>query len=367
MVGNFEKPYLMKHILVSLLLISTGSFAQQPCENIIIITTDGYRWQELFNGADSTILFNPEYVKDTSLMRYMYWDNDTAGRRKKLMPFVWNYLAVNGQLWGNRNYGNKVAVANPYRFSYAGYNEIFTGYADRAVITNKPRTNPNDNLLGFLQSQPAFRDKVAMFGSWKLFSYILNGRGTKIPLNCGYQPVGGDSLSETESMINLVQEYSSEKDLPTRTDLLTFSLSTEYMRKKHPRILYIGFGETDEFAHHSRYDQYLNQANMFDKMLAELWSLVQSDEFYRNKTTLFITTDHGRGRKPDKWMSHGPFTSGSEETWLMQIGPNIHPMGEVKDAVLIESERFAQTIASYLGMNFISQHPVAEAVSWITK
>jgi len=59
-----------------------------------------------------------------------------------LMPFTWKTLAKQGAVYGNRNFDNKVLVANPYRFSYAGYNEIFTGYADPAVIANRKKLEP---------------------------------------------------------------------------------------------------------------------------------------------------------------------------------------------------------------------------------
>ena len=344
-------------------LLAFQSFAQQAePPNIFIITTDGFRWEELFTGADSSLLFNTNYVKDTSTLKYMYWANTAEERRQKLMPFTWNFIAQKGQLWGNRNFDNDISVANPYRFSYAGYNELLTGYADRAVITNKPRDNSNSNLLGYLNNQPQYKNSVALFGSWKLFSYIVNGTQNKIPLNCGYQAASDDSLSITEQTVNYLQEKSEDNELPTRTDILTFTLATEYIKKKHPRIVFIGFGETDEFAHHSRYDNYLNQANLFDKFLAELWSLIQSDDFYKNKTTLFITTDHGRGRKANKWMTHGPFTAGSDETWVIQLGPNIQPLGEVKGKANYNNEQFAQTIAGYLGKVFTANHPVAEPI-----
>ncbi len=352
----------MKLLVIALLFISSVSIAQQPCENIFIITTDGYRWQELFNGADSALLFDKRYVQDTAIMKDLFWADSPEERRKKLMPFTWNLLAARGQLWGNRHYQNKVSVANPYRFSYAGYNEILTGFADPAVITNKPRKNGNANLLSYLHELPAYRDRIAVFGSWNLFSYILDGPGQKLSVNCGYQPATDDSLSVTEKAVNYLQETSSNNGRSTRSDMLTFSLAAEHIAKKHPRIVYIGFGETDEFAHHSQYDNYLSQANMFDKMLAELWSLVQRDEFYKNKTTFFITTDHGRGRRAANWNVHGPLTPGSDETWLMQLGPNVEARGEIKQAADFNNEQFAQTIAAYLGEYFTSDHPVAMPV-----
>ncbi len=95
--------------------------------------------------------------------------------------------------------------------------------------------------------------------------------------------------------------------------------------------------------------------------------MIQSDDFYKNKTTLFITTDHGRGRRPGKWPVHGPFIGGSDETWMMQLGPNIAALGEMKERSEIQNEQFAQTIASYLGKKFIAEHPVADAVYSLRK
>lgn len=352
----------MKYMLLMFLFLSKGSFAQQaPCENIIIITTDGYRWQELFSGADSSILFNTQYVNDTAAMRCLYWDNTVEARRKKLMPFTWNYINANGQIWGNRNYGNLVSVNNPYRLSYAGYNEIFTGYADRSIIANKPKSDNNSNLLTFLNTIPGYEGKVAVFGSWNLFSYILNGTERKIKLNAGYQQMKDDSVTTTMHMINGIQQWSSYNERPTRSDMLTFTMAMEYMQTKHPKVVHIGFGETDEYAHKQQYDKYLSQANQFDKFLSEIWAMLQEDDFYKGKTTLFITTDHGRGKKLSKWSVHGPLISGSEQTWMMQMGPGILPLGEIKERQDISNEQFAQTIAGYLGKLFIAEHPVASA------
>ncbi len=60
----------------------TKAQQNQPHQNIFIITTDGFRWQEIFNGADSLLINNPNYVKDTALLKQMYWDDDLNERRK---------------------------------------------------------------------------------------------------------------------------------------------------------------------------------------------------------------------------------------------------------------------------------------------
>src|SRR5690625_2914569 len=121
---------MKKSIIFLFLLIAIAGFAQQKTENLVIVTTDGYRWQEMFRGADSAKLFPKRlFGMDSVLKIRQYWGKDRAERRKKLMPFFWSYLVRHGQLYGNRDLGNKVNVTNPFWVSYAGYNEIFTGYA----------------------------------------------------------------------------------------------------------------------------------------------------------------------------------------------------------------------------------------------
>lgn len=355
----------MKSLFTAVFLFTLTTLSAQPApspsaENIFIITTDGFRWQEVFTGADSAILFNTAYVKDSSTVADLYWAPTAEERRRKLLPFLWNYVAKKGQLWGNRKYENNVSVSNPYRFSYAGYNELLTGFADPAIMRNRSKQNPNTNLLTFLNATERYKQRVAAFGSWKLFSFILNNARSGLPVNCGYEPVYADSLSISEQTVNYLQETISAKQEPTRMDILTYTLANDYIRKNHPRIVYLALGETDEFAHHSRYDKYLGAANQFDRIVADLWQLVQEDDFYKNKTAFFITTDHGRGQSAGQWNVHGPFTKGSEETWFVQLGPGIQRLGEVKLKTEIYAEQLAQTIASYLGEQFTAAHPVAE-------
>jgi hypothetical protein len=53
-------------ILLFLLLSSQIIFAQNKTENVFIIMTDGFRWQEMFGGADSTLIFSKEFTPDSA-------------------------------------------------------------------------------------------------------------------------------------------------------------------------------------------------------------------------------------------------------------------------------------------------------------
>lgn len=348
--------------------VVAACYAQKKStENIFIITTDGFRWQELFSGADSLIINNPQFVKDTSLMNELYWDNDLNERRKLLMPFVWKTIRNNGSLYGNRNAKSKVSVANPYLFSYAGYNELLTGYVDPSIITNSKKWNSNENLLEFLNNQPAYKNKVAAFSSWNLFEYILNQKNSHLYSNAGYQKLSYDSISTNGLLTNAVQQYAVDNLQDTRNDMLTFVAAKEYIQTKHPKVVFIGFGETDEFAHSGKYDDYLQAAHRFDDYLAQLWYLVNTDPFYKNNTSFIITTDHGRGNNAKSWVRHGPLTKGSSSTWLMTLGKNLEVLGEVKNKEEIFTEQLAQTIAHLLGFYFSPSHVIADPVSLFKK
>lgn len=301
----------MKNILVSVLLFSAIPFSynkkiRQPVAkplpvngNLFIITIDGFRWQEIFNGADPVLLADPEYTPDNGFMTTIYGGNTNEERRKKLLPFFWNILSAQGQLYGNRNIDNKVNNANIYSISYPGYNEIFTGTTDINISDNHKNKNPNINILEYLNSKPLFAGKVAAFTSWDVFPYILNTERNNMVINSGY----ADHLSYgsiEEALINKVQEESVFEKTGTRHDELTFLTAKEYVRKNQPRVVFMGLGETDEFAHQKRYDLYLEQANKTDHMIAELWHWVQTTPGYKDNTTFIITTDHGRGSKRSK-------------------------------------------------------------------
>ncbi|MEO8415516.1 MAG: hypothetical protein ABI472_17780, partial [Ginsengibacter sp.] len=150
----------------SLLLIFTFTFfaahAQltPKTQNIFIVTIDGIRWQEIFKGADPDIINDDRYTSNIDLAKLMYLDSSEDLSRKKLLPFFWDVIQQKGRLYGNRLYGNKVNVSNSYKFSYPGYNEIFTGYPDLYVSSNGPKENLNTNVLEYLNSFDEFRNRV---------------------------------------------------------------------------------------------------------------------------------------------------------------------------------------------------------------
>jgi bisphosphoglycerate-independent phosphoglycerate mutase (AlkP superfamily) len=145
------------------------------------------------------------------------------------------------------------------------------------------------------------------------------------------------------------------------------------LKTKKPKVLYIAYGETDEWAHAGQYRSYLDAAHRVDAWLKQIWSFVQNDPQYKNKTTLFITVDHGRGDiKKEEWISHNNKIEDAHEIWFAVMGPDtpirgeLNPMANGSEMQLYQ-QQFAQTIAHLLGYTFTANHPVADAILYVLK
>jgi hypothetical protein len=319
-------------------------------ENLIIVTLDGFRWQELFSGADSVLIHNESFTPEKSV-REWYWHASGTARREALMPFFWSVIAKQGQLYGNREHRNFVNCANPHWFSYPGYSELFTGFVDRGIRSNDPVVNPNSNVLEFINAIPEFKGKVAAFATWGTLHQILRADQAGIYSNCGKRLAESDSLTDTEVLLNDLRTLINPRG--QRKDVFTFYYAFEYLKKKRPRVLYIGLDETDSFGHLGRYDQYLDAAHQADAMIGRLWEWVQADSQYRDKTTLLINTDHGRGQShKTSWKRHGRLAFGSSQIWFGVIGPDTPATGEVKSENQYYQKQLAKTAAAFLGLEY---------------
>lgn len=339
-------------LVVACLLFTTFLFAQ-PAEHVFLISLDGLRWQELYGGAMDSLIANPDLTQDQETMKARFSAPTKLEARQQLMPFFWNTLAKEGQLYGNRWEGNKMDCSNRFWFSYPGYNEILSGYSDPNITSNKKIYNKNRTVLEWLHEMPAYAGKVAAFASWDVFPYIINDKRSGIPVNAGFAKAEDEYLTYNEQLLNELQDQIPSPWTNVRLDAFTHNYMMEYVKKHRPKIVYIAYGETDDFAHNGRYEQYLKSAYQTDQWIASIWEFVQNDPMYKDKTTLIITTDHGRGTSPmTEWKSHGTTIIGSNQIWAAAIGPNVAALGEVKEEQQLYQNQIAATVAQALGLTF---------------
>jgi bisphosphoglycerate-independent phosphoglycerate mutase (AlkP superfamily) len=206
--------------------------------------------------------------------------------------------------------------------------------------------------LEFINSSPGFKGKVAAFTSWDVFPYIINDKRSGIPVSTGVARIEGQQLTEGEKMLNSLI-LSVPNPLPgVRLDAFTFYYGLEYMKKNKPKVMYFAFDETDDFAHGGEYPAYLNAAHYIDEFFAVLWKYLQSENQYKDKTTLIITSDHGRGSDAEAWKSHGQKIAGADQIWFAVLGPDSAPIGEVKGESQYYQNQLASTLAALLGLQY---------------
>ncbi len=334
--------------------------AAQETENVVLLTLDGLRWQEVFAGADEALLTEEAGgVDDVDALREEFWRPAPEQRRSVLMPFLWNIIVPSGQLFGNAWRGSEVRVTNGRNFSYPGYQEILGGFPDDRIDSNDKRLNPNPNVLEWIAAQPGFEGRVAAFASWDVFPFILNEPRAGIPVNAGWEPIDDLPTTPRLQLLNDLIRTSRRDGDGVRHDELTFFAALEYLEQAQPRVLYISFDGTDTDAHSRRYDRYLRSARLGDEYLRMLWEKLQSMEQYAGKTTLILTTDHGRGDPPDEWRSHGEDVVGSELMWLAAMGPGTAALGERADTAGLTQSQVAATVAALLGLDYRAAVPEA--------
>jgi hypothetical protein len=361
--------------IIYLLLVLSFSYKSvlgqtvNKIENVIFISIDGLRWQEVFNGMDSLIANNKSFNQKDSIGIYnKYWAKHAKERRRKLMPFLWSIIDSKGQIYGNRTLGNCVNVSNPYWFSYPGYNEMLCGFVDSSINTNAYPPNPNTNLLEFTNKQAGFEGKVAAFCAWDAFDRILNEQRSNFPVISGNDSCGGLSPDKEQQLLNRLKKDSFTPFKEEALDVYTHYMAFDYLKKEMPRLLYISYGETDEWAHEGHYKDYLNSIQQIDNWLKDIWNFVQQKDIYKDKTVLFVTVDHGRGDAiKSEWTSHNNKIKGADEIWFSVIGPTIDGKGEIQKEMQLFQKQFAQTISKMLNLDFKCEHPVALPMDCLLK
>jgi arylsulfatase A-like enzyme len=292
-------------------------------------------------------------------LRKRYWRADAEARRELLFPFLWGTVAKQGQIFGNRRKASDAHVTNGKAFSYPGYNEMSTGYPNDAIDSNEYGPNPTPSVFEWLNKFDEFRARVAIYGTWNAYDDIFNKARSGLIMQTGWNLPR--KAHETERDTLLRQLYSTttrfdEEDVPN--SFLQISL-LDYIRTGQPRVLFVGYGETDNWAHQGRYDLVLDSAHRFDYFVKQLWDTMQSLPRYHGNTTFIITTDHGRGSGGAEWKEHGVEQKGSENIWIAVIGPDTAALGERQHTAPVAQAQIAATVAAFVGRDYPAAVPKA--------
>ena len=109
-----------------------------------------------------------------------------------------------------------------------------------------------------------------------------------------------------------------------RTDKVTFNNASSILKANHPQLVLINFKQPDAAGHAKDSTGYIKGIVDTDNYIYLLWQQLQSDDFYKDKTTMIVTNDHGRHTAGhlDGYVSHGDECEGCRHIEMFAMGPD---------------------------------------------
>lgn len=336
--------------------------AETSGDRVVLVTIDGVRTEEMFGGLDVEVLrstLKGDQRVEESPAYQRYWASTREERRRRLMPFLWELVTTRGSIAGDPQAGSAVRLRNRHWFSYPGYAEILLGVPDdERIRSNDPIRNPHVTVLETIRERLNLKpDAVATFASWGVFDAIAEHTEGATFVNAGLDP-----LASTDDRVRLLNRLQADASTPwdgTRFDAFTFQLAMRHLAGARPRVLYLAFDETDDWAHDGRYTRVLDALARTDGYLRELWEWIQQQPDYAGRTHLLVTTDHGRGHTIADWDNHGADVRGANEVWMAFVSPRMNQRGVWRNHEPLSTSQVAGTIAAWMGVDWSALHPDA--------
>jgi Type I phosphodiesterase / nucleotide pyrophosphatase len=356
---------MMRRLIALSLLLPLAAAAgprgdeQGPEDRIVLVTIDGARTEEIFGGLDLAVLKSTlrrsQRVEDTAAY-LRFWASTADERRRKLMPFFWSLVTSEGSIAGDASTGSSVRLGNRHWFSYPGYAEILLGEPhDAEIRSNDPIRNPFPTVLETIRERLSLSPaQVATFAS---FNHIAEHTEGATLVNAGVE-----ALESKDPDVLLLNRLQAEAVTPwdgIRSDAFTFRLAMGHMAAARPRVLYLAFDETDDWAHDGKYTHVLDAYARIDGYLRELWEWLQNQPDFRGRTHLLLTTDHGRGHTTRDWRDHGAKVKGADQVWIAFVSPRMPQRGGWRNHPALSTSQIAATLAAWVGIDWNAIHPAA--------
>jgi hypothetical protein len=289
-----------------------------PPVTIVVVTLDGVRWHEVFEGVDARLAashgLSPSEVVSAA----------------ELTPNLHRIVSTHGAALGAPGHGATISASGPNFISLPGYAELLSGRRSTRCQDNQCTGSGTHTLLDDFTSASA-RDasQVALFTSWPDIARVASGRG-----------VVAEPLPRTSSF---------------RPDMITADLAIAHLKAHPPKFLFLGLGEPDEFGHQNDYAGYLNAVRRADARIADVDRELARLAAHGTRTALFVTADHGRA---DNFVEHGSKYPESARVWLIASGSAVRASGFVAAPRQRHLADLAPTVRAIAGLP-IDVHPEA--------
>jgi hypothetical protein len=314
--------------------------AEERAESaVVLVVLDGVRWQEVFGGADRAL------ANDRG-MNPLAWASP-----RKLMPNLQRLLDTRAIALGGPGRGAAITATGPQFISMPGYLEIFAGHPDPACDSNDcVRPVARTVIDDVLESSGA--DDVAVVSSWPSIARAASADPTRLVVSAGRKRVErGDVLRADEGTAAQLDRGGRVKPFPGegdyRPDAITARVALRVLATEHPRLLFVGLGDADEYGHRNDYHGYLEAVHASDAFLGDLFATLDEMGARGRHTTVLVTADHGRAYD---FKDHGGRYPESGRVWLVAGGGDVRGHGLVAASRRHTLSDVAPTVRALLGI-----------------
>jgi hypothetical protein len=285
---------------------------------IVIVTLDGVRWHEVFEGVDAGL------AKERGLTP------DGVVSASELMPNLHAIIATRGVALGAPGHGETISASGPNFVSLPGYAELLSGRRSTACHDNQCPGAGIRTIVDELAARARHeRPDVAVITSWPDIARVASLDASSALVSSGRH--GGATRAwfshDAADRAPLLRAEAANPEPGNgdfRPDALTAELALQHLRMHPTRFLFLGLGEPDELGHQGNYAGYLTALRRADAQLARVEAELERLAARGTRTALFITADHGRA---DSFNEHGARFPESARVWLVATGSALRSSG----------------------------------------
>jgi predicted AlkP superfamily pyrophosphatase or phosphodiesterase len=260
-----------------------------PPVTVVIVTLDGVRWHEVFEGVDARLAASHGLSRSEVV------------NAAQLTPNLHRIATTRGAALGAPGHGATISASGPNFISLPGYAELLSGRRSTRCKDNQCAGSGAPTLLDeFVAASASDASQIALFTSWPDIARVASERG-----------LVAEPLPRPPSF---------------RPDMITADLAIAHLKAHPPRFLFLGLGEPDEFGHQNDYAGYLNALRRADARIADVDRELSVLAAHGTRTALFVTADHGRA---ENFVEHGSKFPESARVWLIASGSAVRATGFV--------------------------------------
>jgi Metalloenzyme superfamily len=309
--------------------------ALPSASRVVLVTIDGVRWEDVFD----------------------------ASSLEPAMPNLQRLVGERGVALGGPDCEHDVRASGPNFVSLPGYLEIFTGSPTACTHNHCPPVE-TPTVIDEARGAAARDGDVAVFSSWGKYAHAAARDRRAIVLSAGAHGIGIGAAKEDAKLRSWLEAGSNHAGYPGsgdyRPDVHTARIALRYLETQAPRLLVIGLGDADEYAHRGDVAGYRRSIRRADDVLAELDRTLARMGGEGAETAVVVTTDHGRARS---LRGHGASFPESQRVFVAAFGAGVARRGVACASEPLRLAHLAGAVRSLLALETDAERgPLADEI-----